>query len=157
MGLVDMSETLAFRVARQHVRTFGDEVQRRHAEALECRDCEDYLKLGIDAFDWLIRADIAIREAVCKKEAEFEPEVDDALEAMMRNWLMTSEIASKWIELQLKRGYRVEGLERFRVCEKEVRAIVRFFDEGEELPSRMADLCSRAIEEHENGETAEFV
>ena len=53
---------LAFRNARNHVRDFafeGEELMAKHSQAMECRDCEAFLQMGIDAFHWILRADTA--------------------------------------------------------------------------------------------------
>ncbi len=51
------TDYLAFRTASRHVQAFSDEsegVLKQRAEATECRDCEYFLQLATDTFDWLM-------------------------------------------------------------------------------------------------------
>jgi hypothetical protein len=153
--------TLAYRFAQQHVKQFADvaheePVIREHYEAMDCLNCESYLQLGIDAFNWLIRADQAIRHAVYHGQCEHDCETDEAIEALFREWLPPCDFANEWIDAQHKRGYKVENLSQFRECEQEVRTIVKSFDDHS-LTDGMRQLRDEAIAEHRNGKTAEFV
>jgi len=126
--LIDL---LAYRTARNSVRAFaseGDEIVARNYQAEECRDCESFLQLGIDAYRWLRRADVQVRRAVAEGRLEASSSVDRAIEALFRLWLPPIEAANRWIEMQRERHFAVENLEQFRQCERDVRAIVAEFD-----------------------------
>ena len=58
--------SIILRTARRHVANFADEcdVLKDHQQAMECRDCDAVLQLGIDAFAWLVRADERLRSAI---------------------------------------------------------------------------------------------
>jgi hypothetical protein len=149
--------TLAFRNASRHVRRYTNEsadLMRRHAEAIDCRDCEDFLQLGIDAFDWLNRADESIRRAILSGRAEYDPKVERTLLVMYTRWLKPCEHAEKWIAVQEKRGFRVENVERFRECCAEVRAMVE--DSSLLDNDTIINLRDDAVDAYLKGETLEF-
>jgi hypothetical protein len=151
-------DNLAFRTARLHVHNYSDQsddLMRRHAEAIECRDCEDFLQLGIDAFKWLGRADRVIRSAVYRGVAEHDPSLDVALATLYAEWLRPCTFAERWIAQQESRGYRVDNLAEFRVCCEEVRAIVEA-NEGTLENDALVALRDDAIDAHRKGETIEL-
>lgn len=148
---------VALRTARRHVANFADEceIMRGHREAMECRDCDTVMQLGIDAFAWLIRADECLRAAVYEGMG-YDADADEAIRELFRGWLRPCEPVNKWIEIQAQRGYHLDNLEEFRKCEREVRSIVKAWD-ADAMTDAMRDLRDKALSEHRNGETAEFV
>jgi hypothetical protein len=149
---------VALRAARQHVVNFTDEseiVIKNHLEAMECRDCEDILQLGIDAFHWLNRADEYIRGAVYNG-MEYDADSDEAIRELFKCWLRPCDPVNKWIDTQIQRGYHPENLDEFRKCEKEVRSIVKSLD-ADVMTDAMRDLRDRALAEHRDGKTAAMV
>lgn len=159
-----MLDTLAIRTARRHVDSFTDEseeVMRLHPEANEeaneCVDCEAFLQLGIDAFDWLVRADIEIRKVIYRGRVQYEPEAAKIIQDLLVDWLKPCKVADEWIAVQLKRGYKVDNLERFRECEKEVRAIVGSQERNHSMSDALRKLRDEALIEHRDGQTSEFV
>jgi hypothetical protein len=151
---------IALRTATTFVNSFTSEdaVIEASRQADDCRDCEDFLQLGIDAFDWLIRADQKIREAIFDGAEGFDPLVEDALRLLCQRWLKPCEHARKWAVIQFNRGYKVDNLDRFNECCEEMQAIVRAHEATtEELPAAMEHLRDLALEDHRNGQTSEFV
>jgi hypothetical protein len=148
---------LVLRTARRHVASFADECEivSDHRQAMECLDCEALLQLGIDAFDWLVRADQDFRKAVFEG-IDYEADVDEAIRELFKAWLKTCEQANPWIAVQQQRGYALANLEHFRKCEREVRAIVKAMG-ADEMSDGMRGLRDQALAEHRNGETAEFI
>jgi hypothetical protein len=128
---------------------------KSHHEAMECLDCDDLLKVGIDAFQWLVRADEVIRSAVYSG-MEYDAESDQILQRLFREWLAPCEWVNQWIAVHQQRGYDLAHLEAFRKCEQEVRSIVKSMD-ADVMTDPMRELRDLAIEEHRNGETAEFI
>lgn len=155
--------TLALREARRHVRSFSDECElvQDHREGSECRECEAFLQLGIDAFRWLVRADETIRGAIYTGGAEHDARADESLRSLFRAWLRPCDFANQWIAAQQGRGYHLGNLDEFRASEREVRSIVKAWDanvaDADVLTDAMRDLRDSAVTEHRNGETAEFV
>jgi len=148
---------LAFRNARRQVSGYVGEskdVMRRHAEAMDCWDCEDVLQLGIDAFDWLNRADEAIRRDINSGRLEYDPRIDRALKSLYARWLKPCPFAEQWIAVQEARGFTVRNAARFRVCCEEARAIV---DDDDVLDNdAIVELRDEAIDAYRKGETVEF-
>jgi hypothetical protein len=143
-------DNLALRTARLHVRDYtgeSDDLVRRHAEAIDCRECEDFLQLGIDAFQWLGRADRVIRSAVYRGLAEYNPSLDVALATLYAEWLRPCTLAERWIAEQEQRGFRVDNLADFRACCEEVRAIVEAH-EGTLENDALVELRDDAIDAH---------
>jgi hypothetical protein len=157
-----LMESLAYRNAREHIRAFAGESEtliQRHNEAMECRDCEAFLQMGIDAFQWLIRADMALREADADGEFSYTKEVDDSFKDLAKWWLRPCEFAERWINVQKDRGHELGNLVEFRRCCEEMRAIVHFNerDGRETIAPGLIPLRDNAVSESLNGETSEFI
>jgi hypothetical protein len=156
------ADYLAFRNAEKHVQSYSQEsqdVMAHHAEAMDCRNCEAFLQMGIDAFEWLMRADRAFRAAVYRGEKEYDLDSEKSLSILCKNWLVPCDVAEQWIETQQTRRYEIDNLEEFRRCVQEMTAIVEASDEGDNvtLPKHIAILRDKAVDEHRNGQTAEFI
>lgn len=149
---------LAYRSAKRHVKYFDKQskVLKEHYAAMECVDCEAFLQLGIDAFEWLVRADETIREAVFSGKMPHSAELETAIEKLFVAWQQPCRFANLWIQKQQERGFNLENLDKFQQCEEEVRAIVRSLDDHT-LKDPLVPLRDEALAEHANGQTAEFV
>ena len=94
--------TVAFRTARSEVRRFrgmfnwwmtsisretADPLLQAHAQAMECRDCEDYLRLGLQAFRWLRTAHQHLQEDVLLGKAAYDDELEQSLTGLYESWL----------------------------------------------------------------------
>lgn len=157
-----MSEKLAFRTAQRHVQNYAEESQdlSRQHEAMDCRDCESFLQLGIDAFEWLVRADQDFRIAVAEGRVEYDPQTEIDLRTLCTVLLETCRSAGDWIGVQSARGFALENLLRFQGCVEEMQAIVDSFathTAGEQLPAALSELRNAAVEEQQRGQTTEFV
>ena len=133
-------DCLAYRTARDHVRAFkseGDEIVERSYEAEECGDCESYLQLGIDAFNWLQRASDHISRLISEGRIRPDERVDQAIEVLYRLWLPPVRIAEEWVSVQTNRGYQVENLENFRSCKRTVLAIIAEIDKMKAVAERV--------------------
>ena len=156
------TETLDYRTAQMHVLNYkreSNDLMEAHQEAMDCRDCEALLQLGIEAFGWIIRADRVNRDAVYKGVKEYDPGIDDEIAALCRDWLVPCDYAEKWIAKQLERGYQIGNLGEFRKCCQEMQAIVEAQAEGdgEPLPIAMIKLRDQAIDDHRNGKTSPVI
>jgi len=155
-------ESLALRTAEKHVRNYNREsgdLMAEHREAMDCRECEAFLQLGIDAFNWIIRADLEFRGAVSAGTVQFDPKEEEKIGLLCRGWVAPCEYAEQWIARQQESGYKIDNLEEFRECCQEMRAIVEAQDnaDGEPLPPALIELRDKAIDEFLNGETSAFV
>ncbi len=119
-------ESIAFRSAKRHVKTFArtSKLMQAHREAMDCRNCEDFLQLGVDAYEWLKRAEEALRENLYKGRRRNDPKLSEAFDMMYNTWLWPVEFADEWIAKQIHKGYIPDNLENFRKACDEVRDIV---------------------------------
>lgn len=157
------TSNLAYRTARSHVQAFANEGDERLALRRESGDrseCAAFLQLGIDAFDWLGRADTAIRTSVLRGEMEYDAAIDDSLRFLYGMWLRPIPFAEQWAAEELARSGALENLDEFRQCCAEVRALLEedaaLPGELESLPNDLAALRERAIESFRRGETSEW-
>ena len=152
-------DSLTFRTARNRVEGYkdaSDALMLHHHEAMECRTCESFLQMGIEAYQWAIRCDQYHRLEAFKDESAWDQELADSLERLFRVWLEACGMGKKLIQLHVNRGFEVKNGEEFLRCCEQVEAIVESFgDTG--LPEPMAELCGEALEEYRNGETAAFI
>ena len=112
-----MSNNLTLSMARKRVREYAaetDSLMANHAEAMECRDCEEWLKRGIDAQFWLCRAEEIMRAADEDGLCEFDTEMRRALDCLYEMWLRPCEFAETWIASLATRGYTPDNLGEFR-------------------------------------------
>jgi hypothetical protein len=147
-------DSLALRAARIYVRNYSseyDELTASHREAMDCRDCEAFLQLGIDAFKWLGRADAQYRMCMFKGLTEHDPVFEEHLALLYKLWLRPGPFANQWIQTQLQREYRPDNLEAFQECVEEVRAIVK---PNDEVSGEIAILRDGAIEDFRAGRTS---
>ena len=129
----------------------------RHAEAMDCMYCEAFLQMGIDAFEWLIRADRVIRLNVYRGEAEYDQAAEAALAQLCKVWQEPVVFAERWIATQQKRGYEINNLIEFRDCVEEMAAIVSANEaDDSDLPAPIAHIRDLAAQENLDGQTAEF-
>jgi hypothetical protein len=162
-GVIMEYDSIALRVASRHVDSFGQEsdlIMALHYEAMECLDCEAFLKLGIDAYQWIIDADRDFRKAICKSPESVDfARIEAYLNELCRAWISRSEEAVERIKTQMERGHIVGNAAEFFRCREEMNSIVRFGEawKNEPLVDAMAALAAQAAKEHADGETAEFV
>jgi hypothetical protein len=140
------SQSIAFKSARRHVRFYARQsrIIELHEEAMECRDCEDFLQLGIDALKWLQRAEEELRISVYSGERENSVELSDSLDKLYHVWLMPVHSAEQWVAKQAARGYTPDNLCEFREACEHARDIVENRDW-----SRVSE-CSRAVQPAED-------
>jgi hypothetical protein len=155
----DFKTKTTFTTARERVVGYTQQADQMAAqqEAMDCFDCEAFLQIGIDAFDWLLRADRVTRLALYNGKAEYDPELDEAFQSLCRAWLTPGVRAAQWIKAQQDRGFPIENSQRFLKCCEEMKAIVDFNSRSaENLPDAMAALRDMAIQEERNGQTLDF-
>jgi len=137
--------------------TARDKVVKDHHEAMDCRNCEEYLCAGIESYHWIMRADESIHSALYDGEIEADSEAFTKLQELLLMWLDACRATKVWAEENVTKGYDVDNLDEFRVCLKEVEAIVKSFTEEPILTDPMRELRDQAIQEHKDGKTVEFI
>ena len=127
---------ISLRLAEKHIEEYRDkdEIISRHHEAMECRDCEDFLELGIEAYKWLRLADRMLRQAAVKG-IDVSAEVTDALATLYRHWLIPCSHAEERIKQQEDRGFVLRNADAFRNAREQVKQQVRLLGMEEQLES----------------------
>jgi hypothetical protein len=110
---------------------------RRHALSASC---EDILQLGINAFEWLKRAEKRWTNAIQAGRIQYDPESQAAFDRLFSAWLEPCKWAEEKISLELATGSVPENLESFRSCCTEAAEIVA---------KRAAENSQAEREEHE--------
>jgi hypothetical protein len=98
----DFSLQLAKKFVEQYESRY-DEIMRRHSEAMECRDCEEFLLEGLNAFRWLRNAEETLCQAAVENLCTTEEDMEllkkgiEALNVLFAAWLRPREDAEKRI------------------------------------------------------------
>ena len=74
-----MSSDLSLQFAKRFVEQYEgryDEIMRRHFVAMECRDCEEFLRQGLNAFRWLRHAEETFRQAAVENLCTTQEDVE---------------------------------------------------------------------------------
>ncbi len=155
-------ELLAVRTAKKFVKNYNDEsdaLMLAHQEAMDCRDCEDLLQLGIDAFAWIMSADCKVRLALKNGNYEEFESQQTALQMLCRAWLLPCEYAERWIAIQQNTGNKPENQAAFRQCCIEMQAIVKSFEPLDrlEMTAALQGLQDYVLSEFEDDKTVEFL
>ena len=112
---------LSYELAKRRVHQYKDESEKlmqSHRNAMECRDCEDFLKQGLDALRWLCQTEAMLREADYEGLHKYSNEAREAIRNLYVAWITPCEYAERMIDVQLKRGYEPDHLKQFReACE----------------------------------------
>jgi hypothetical protein len=103
--------------AQQEVDAF-EAVLREHHEALNCRDCEEFLQKGISAYAWLERAEDTVLQAENDCLREYDQSVHDAIDALHRQWMGPRQRAERWIAELASKHFEPENLAEFRECQQ---------------------------------------
>ncbi len=156
-----VSEGLALETANLFLGHFSATATRSQEE-LNRDDCDLFLRIGVEAFEWLCEADTEYHRRIYAAPDSIDAEHTIAtLAGLFRRWLEKQDIAEAWIAKVQHNGLPLENLEKYRECCRNAAAIVRHWDadfsEGEELSAPMATLMDEAIQEHLDGKTAEFL
>jgi hypothetical protein len=146
--------SLAYRIAEKHLAAFATESQLLVANraTVNPADCEAIVQLGLDAFQWLMRADRAYRIAMFRGQIEHNPELEKALHQDCSTWL--EHASSTWRELQS--GHAKElPLDNREALIRQIEEMTAILDASqptgvrEELPPQMVPLRDAAVAEHE--------
>lgn len=137
-----------------------DRILADHAEAEDCGRCEAYMELGIQVFQWILRADQDYRRELYQNPNAHSEAGEKELESLVRGWLVHGQGLLQWAERFAARGFQVRHLEEFRRSFDEAAAIVASFDETDAdrvMPEPLIVLRDQALLDHRHGETSEFV
>lgn len=137
-----------------------DRILAEHAEAEDCGRCESFMELGIQVFQWILKADQDYRRELYANPKVHSEAVEQELESLVRGWLAHGAGLIDWAERNAVRGFQVKHIGEFRRSFEEATAIVASFDEtaaDRRMTEPLIVLRDEALIEHRNGETSEFV
>ena len=130
-----------------------------HDAAMQCRDFELLLKLGIDVYETLGRIDTAVSAAALRGERGEADLV--AVDDLYRIWLSLAEAVERRLDEFEQAGFRVEFAETFRTARREVQGVLTpdadFFRDDNLADVRLADVRDAAIDSHRRGETDDLI
>lgn len=151
------ADYLVFRNAEKLVDSYRQEWRTLGRDPPRAVDRDAMVQMGIDAFEWLMRADCTMRSAVADGSAEFDPQFEAALLGLCRDWLAT---ASQAVPLTppSTANPTSKGSELLQTYLAEMTAIVEAYEQrDDELREPLINLRDAAIEEQRHGTTAEFL
>ncbi len=124
-----LDQDYSLKLAKKHVEEYSkqDSIKALHNEAMECRDCEDWLEIGLEAFRWLKQADQTIRQAAVEGFA-VSSSAPNSIATLYRAWLRPCDRAEGLAKEQIGRGFRLKNLTEFREACEFVRQQVRIID-----------------------------
>jgi glycine/D-amino acid oxidase-like deaminating enzyme len=113
-----MGEPLELQIARSKVAEYEHEesIVRDSKHAQDCLDCEAWLELGVEALEWLERAEEVFTEASARFNFDFSNDLVEALETLHLAWLRPRAFAEQWIARCEENGYQIRNVEGFRSC-----------------------------------------
>jgi hypothetical protein len=120
-------------IARKRVDAFSA-LMEQHRGAMKCRDCEELLRSGIDAYESLSDAERIIRQAAVEG-FHVPSNVVTALDALYRAWLESCPLAEEQVKQQEKLGFTVANLAEFKTACDAVRRKISFLQVEEDLES----------------------
>ena len=103
---------------------------------MECRDCEDFLRLGIEAFQWLQKAHQNIQDDVYQGRSVFDEHVEHAITKLYQRWLKPYNTAQRWMTSLQGQGFELDNAVDFARCSDEASAILE--------ERRLAEAARRA-------------
>lgn len=89
-------QSLDLAIAQKQVRDLSDALARiSHQDA--CQECQYRLQEAVEAYRWITRAEESIRQGVYYGLIECTPHLDEAMQALYRDWVDSSEQTEKLV------------------------------------------------------------
>lgn len=88
-------ESLELAIAQKALDEYAAAFTDGDAAATEAMAFQRHLQQGIDAFQWIVRAEETLRQAAYQGLIEFSPEIEQSVESLYREWLASSERIEK--------------------------------------------------------------
>jgi hypothetical protein len=154
------SGNLELAIARRQADDYDALVMQQSREACDCHDCESTMKLGIQVFDWIISADRTYRKNLFAGSHPYDAEMEAALAELLRRWHRQCDQVIQWANHHVGLGFDVANLSDFKNRREEASAMIKSLDDGDHdriMSEPLILLRDQALEEHRNGQTAEFV
>ena len=109
---------------RSQSRDRVEQLLKDHEKAMECRDCEDFLCLGIEAFQWLQKAHQSIQDDVYHGRSVYDEHVEHAITKLYQGWLKPYHTAERWMTSLQGQGFELDKAVDFVRCCHQASAIL---------------------------------
>ncbi len=107
------------KLQRSLARHRAEQFLKDHKEAMECRDCEDFLRLGIEAFQWLQKAHRNIQDDVYQGRSVFDEHVEHSITKLYQRRLKPYSTAQRWMNRLQDQGFELDNaIEFVRSCQE---------------------------------------
>src|SRR5690606_16090765 len=97
MSVVD--NTLRMRIAGNRLSAYSGEFaewKNNHAVAMECRDCEEFIAIGIKAFRSIENAEKDFWELANADQVEYTTEAQSTIDMLYQSWMAPCESVKAW-------------------------------------------------------------
>jgi len=144
------------RIVRASVQTYTSEAEswkRDHAAAMECCDFEDFLEMGVDLFDDLVKIDEKYRARVFAGKEQYDEDDNNAIYASFILWLIPCKIVERALEAFEHKFGTVKHAQEFRARCQEAKSILS--DHKEFFGTGLVPLRDDALDENSGDQTIE--
>jgi hypothetical protein len=140
MSIATSGKDLGLELAQVKISNFHDHdyVMKEHHEANECVECQEWLKIGLKALEWLRGAEKTIFESANEGLLILTPEVVGKIVSLYEAWLIPCGPAEDWIQKITKNGYLIDNLDAFRKSVEEVKQSLQIHAIEIETQSRLS-------------------
>lgn len=119
-----MTSTTEFDVTQRLIQNYAEDWKVQHSDAMECRDCEDFLARGVQLLQWIENLDAKFREADARGCFDYSRQFYNAVTELYRAWLVPCDHANAWISKVGGIGYTPDNLADFQSACECVRATI---------------------------------
>jgi hypothetical protein len=152
-----MRPALKYKIVSQSLKVYEEEEEtwnKRHDDAMLCRDLEDIVSLSIKLYCEIIELDEDVR--LCEfDDRDSEIRLLVKTNELLQRWVQTSGDVLESISRMERGGYSIDGSDRFRGFLKEAENILtddsKFF-----TGPKLQKMESEAILTHNDGKTEVF-
>jgi|SRR5579872_532116 len=117
-----MADNLVLQLAHLRVHEYANETTEavaRDTEAMDCRDCENFLRKGIESAKFLQLAECIFRDADYRGIAVYGDDLRRVVEDLYVAWFGPRDFAERWIAELSSRNCAPTNLADFRkICEE---------------------------------------
>lgn len=137
-------------IAQRQVELVTEQWKANHIDAMSCRDVEDFLRLAVGAFDWIVREDENYRSDVAKGSVQYDQSVADNILELFRQWRDACTHFIRRVEECERLDFKVEYASQFRSYLREADGILTPDSEFLSHPA-LVDLRDAAIDDFRAG------
>ena len=83
-----------FHSVRKQLEAYGESWKKDHEEAMQCRDLEDFLAVGVSVYQLIKNREQSWHNLVFEGQIEYDAEEEQELAALHEGWMETAKQAS---------------------------------------------------------------